>query len=537
MRCATSTVPVYATPMAAGLITARLREHGLDQPSTCTSTARASAGSSGRSRIDPIHVTHSIVDAVGAGDHHAARRRRAHRRLQDRPHADRRPRPRTSRPSPSTARAACCCCCPTRPTSSTPDRPASERSVRRRSGQRSSSGAAGRIFFSTFSSHVHRLQQVIELSEATGRRVAVVGRSLREQHHASPPTSATCARRRRSSPTSPSSPRCRRAQVTVLTSGSQGEPLSALTRIAMDDHGSVQMEPGDAVVLSSRIIPGNERPISNMINHMYRRGAQVFTLAQRRRARLRPRQPGRAGADAQPGAAALLRAGARRVSASGRARAAGALASAWREDAAFLLEDGQVLEIDAAGARRGEPITRRARVRRRQGHRRHQRHRPARPPPSVAGRPAARRAGASISTAASSSPGRTSRRAASFAEDEQARYFEEARDVVLATLAAIAPESRTDSLEVKEEVRKALRRYFSKTLDRRPVVAAVRHGDVSVARAPERREPRAERAREADRASSATSRGLLDEVAAVVSLAAAAFLASASSPTRTSCPT
>jgi ribonuclease J len=57
-----------------------------------------------------------------------------------------------------------------------------------------------------------------------------------------------------------------------------------------------------------------------------------------------------------------------------------------------------------------------------------------------------------------------------FAEDEQPRYFEEAREVVRAALDAIAPESRTDSLEVKEEVRKALRRYISKTLNRRPVV-------------------------------------------------------------------
>jgi len=57
-----------------------------------------------------------------------------------------------------------------------------------------------------------------------------------------------------------------------------------------------------------------------------------------------------------------------------------------------------------------------------------------------------------------------------FAQDEQQRYFDEAREVVISALGAIAPESRTDSLEVKEEVRKALRRYLSKTLDRRPVV-------------------------------------------------------------------
>jgi ribonuclease J len=60
-----------------------------------------------------------------------------------------------------------------------------------------------------------------------------------------------------------------------------------------------------------------------------------------------------------------------------------------------------------------------------------------------------------------------------FEEQEAPRFFEAARDVVVATLSRIAPESRTDSLEVSEEVRKALRRYLSKTLDRRPVVLPV----------------------------------------------------------------
>ena len=105
---------------------------------------------------------------------------------------------------------------------------------------------------------------------------------------------------------------------------------------------------------------------------------------------------------------------------------------------------------------------------------------------------------------------------------------------MLATLGAIAPESRTDSLEVKEEVRKALRRYFSKTLDRRPVVVAVRHGDVTW------RASRAEAAREARGARAerrATKSRLLDDVAAVVSLTAAALsCCSASSPTSATLP-
>ena len=62
----------------------------------------------------------------------------------------------------------------------------------------------------------------------------------------------------------------------VVTTGSQGEPLSALTRMAMDNHKQLKIGEGDTIVLSSKFIPGNEKAISNMINHLYRRGAEVI---------------------------------------------------------------------------------------------------------------------------------------------------------------------------------------------------------------------------------------------------------------------
>ena len=64
-------------------------------------------------------------------------------------------------------------------------------------------------------------------------------------------------------------------QLTFLTTGSQGEPLSVLHRVALDDHKSIKVVPGDTVILSSKFIPGNEKTISNLINHLYRRGAEV----------------------------------------------------------------------------------------------------------------------------------------------------------------------------------------------------------------------------------------------------------------------
>jgi ribonuclease J len=327
--------------------------------------------------------------------------------------------------------------------------------------------AEARIFFSTFSSHVHRLQQVVDLSEATGRRVVVAGRSLlnsiriaTELGYLRAPLSlwadvtdlATLPPR----------------EVTILTSGSQGEPMSALLRISMADHGSVRMEPGDAVVLSSRIIPGNERSITNMINHMYRRGAQVFSS--------RNADVHVSGHASQDELALMLNLVRPRyfVPVHGEYRHLAehvrlACSVGMAEDATFLLEDGQVLELDAGGARRAAPITAGRVFVDGKGigdisdivlrDRRHL---------SQDGLLLAVLAIDQHSGELIAGPDFTARGV--FAEDEQARYFEEARAVVLETLAAIAPESRTDSGEVKEEVRKALRRYLSKTLARCPVV-------------------------------------------------------------------
>lgn len=132
----------------------------------------------------------------------------------------------------------------------------------------------GRIIVAAFSSNIHRVQQVANVAAATGRKILLNGRSMianvriaRQLGYLNIPDELfmdlKCL------------PDMPRNQVCMITTGSQGEPMSALVRIAMDDHKQIKLQPGDTVILSSRVIPGNERTISELINHLYRRGAEV----------------------------------------------------------------------------------------------------------------------------------------------------------------------------------------------------------------------------------------------------------------------
>ena len=136
--------------------------------------------------------------------------------------------------------------------------------------------APGRVIVTTFASHIHRIQQVIELARDSGRRVALLGKSLIENVRTAdelgylsvPPGIMVDSRE---------ADRVPRDGLLLITTGTQGEPNSALSRLALDDHRDIKIAPDDVVVLSSRLIPGNEKAISRMVNHLYRRGASVIT--------------------------------------------------------------------------------------------------------------------------------------------------------------------------------------------------------------------------------------------------------------------
>ncbi len=131
-----------------------------------------------------------------------------------------------------------------------------------------------KLFFACFSSSIYRIRIAMELARAHGRKVAVVGRSMMESTEIAqdlgyidiPPGLVINPGQLRDFPPD---------QVMILISGTQGEPMSALSRAAVDNHKHARIEPGDTVVLSSRIIPGNEKGIFRVIDHLARREANV----------------------------------------------------------------------------------------------------------------------------------------------------------------------------------------------------------------------------------------------------------------------
>jgi ribonuclease J len=132
-----------------------------------------------------------------------------------------------------------------------------------------------KLFFSCFSSSIYRIRIALELARAHGRKVAVLGRSMMESTEIAqdlgyldlPPGLVINPWQMRDYAPE---------QLMILISGTQGEPMSALSRAAVDNHKHARIDAGDTVVLSSRIIPGNEKGIFRVIDHLFRRDANVI---------------------------------------------------------------------------------------------------------------------------------------------------------------------------------------------------------------------------------------------------------------------
>lgn len=135
--------------------------------------------------------------------------------------------------------------------------------------------AKTRIIIATFSSNVHRVQRIIENAVKFGRKVAISGRSMENVVALAielgyldiPPGTLVDLKMTRNIPDD---------KLVIITTGSQGEPMSALARIASGEHKSVKLKKGDMVILSSTPVPGNEKTVSNVVNKLFEKGAEVI---------------------------------------------------------------------------------------------------------------------------------------------------------------------------------------------------------------------------------------------------------------------
>ena len=133
----------------------------------------------------------------------------------------------------------------------------------------------GRILVASFASNIHRMQQAAEVAIEQGRKVAVVGRSMRKNMNIArnlgyvdlPEDAFVSPKEAAELPPE---------QVMILCTGSQGEPMSALTRIAYNDHPSISVERGDTVIISARPVPGNELRVHDAMNRLAKSGAEVL---------------------------------------------------------------------------------------------------------------------------------------------------------------------------------------------------------------------------------------------------------------------
>jgi len=327
--------------------------------------------------------------------------------------------------------------------------------------------STGKVLVSTFSSSIPRIQQVVEIAERCDRRVVLSGRSMIRNCEVAadlgylhlPRSFMNDSERWQGLAAD---------RLLFLTTGSQGEPMSVLHRVALNDHKTLKVDAGDTVILSSKFIPGNEKVISNLINHLYRRGAEVHYE--------KVSEIHVSGHASQEELKTMLQLTRPRyfVPIHGEYRHLVrhrrlAQEVGIPEENCFLMDDGDVLELTSRGAQKVKPIqvgrvfvdgkgvgdVGDAVIR----DRRHL---------SEDGMVLAVIAIHQQSGEVVAGPDLISRGFMLAEENEE--VMESAKQAVLIALGDMNRETRTDPEELKEEVRRVLRRFFRKKLERRPVV-------------------------------------------------------------------
>ena len=344
---------VWATRLTLGLIKSKLDEHGLIR----AAELREIDPSGGPVRVGPfdaefVRVTHSIPDAVAVVLHtaegtivHTGDVKLDHTPIDGR-------RTDLARFAAVGERGVALML----GDSTNAERPGSTESeaVVAENLKRIIRDAPGRVIVTSFASHIHRLQEVVDAAVLCGRKVCVVGRSMtknlniaRNLGYADVPE-GTLVRPTALAELEPD-------EIVILCTGSQGEPLSALTRIAFNDHRSVSVVPGDTVIISAKPVPGNELAVHDTMNQLWRAGATVLHQD------IAPvHVSGHGSADELKTLLALIRP-VSFMPVHGELRhlvAHGALARAMgvSADCIFVVENGACLELEGGVVRRGEDV-------------------------------------------------------------------------------------------------------------------------------------------------------------------------------------
>lgn len=266
-------VPVYGPRMALAVAGERLREHGLLDRVRLHPVEPRRAFTLGAFRIEPLRVTHSVADGVGYGIDTPVGTLVHTGDFKFDPSPIDGERSDYHRLAELGERGVLCLMAD----STNVDRPGttpSEQEVGRALTERFRR-APGRIILATFSSHIHRIQQVLDLAATFGRRVALLGRSMETNVRLASELGYLRVPDGCLTPLEELAGLPPYRQV-ILSTGSQGEPHSALALMAAEEHKHVQVAEGDLVILSARIIPGHERTITKVVNQLLRLGAEVL---------------------------------------------------------------------------------------------------------------------------------------------------------------------------------------------------------------------------------------------------------------------
>ena len=265
-------MPIYCTRLTAGLIKLKLEEHGLLKSTKMITVDPGKTVRAGKFNVEFIHVNHSIADSVAFAihTHMGTIVHTGDFKIDSTPiDGEVIDLARFGELGKEGVLALCA-------DSTNVERPGftmSERAV----GQtfmRQFQGCDERIIVTTFASNVHRIQQVLDAAAAFGRKVAVTGRSMENIMKVSTELGYMKVPRNTLVDLNKIKGLPKNKQV-IVTTGSQGEEMSALYRMAFSTHKQVEVGPGDKVIISASAIPGNEVTVSRVINELFRKGVKV----------------------------------------------------------------------------------------------------------------------------------------------------------------------------------------------------------------------------------------------------------------------